>query len=148
MKAVKVFIGFGILCIVVIYIIFGPYLLVRSIGNVIEYHRDIDHVTEISAVVTNIDESVATEGGSEYSIYVSYNHNGSGYSNVYWKTTDSEADFPIGSTVTVKISENNPDKIFKGAFDRYFSLVFPLFFTILGIFAAIVTYFSINNPKQ
>ena len=60
-KLFKAFVGFGILCIVVIYIIFGPYMLVRSINDVIQYHQDKDCVIELPAVVTDIDDSVGSE---------------------------------------------------------------------------------------
>ena len=145
-KLFKTFIGFGILCIVIIYIIFGPYLLIKNIGNVIQYHQDKNSVIEIPAVVTEIKDSVGSEGGTDYHVYVTYNHNKKAYTDVYWRQTGYEDKFPLGSTVTIKISENNPGKIFEGAFDNYFSLFFPLVFTIFGIYAAIATYLSIYNP--
>lgn len=142
----RAFIAFGILCIGTIYVIFGPYMLVKSIGNVIEYHQGRNNVIEIPAVVTNINDSVGSEGGTDYHIYVTYNHDGKAYSNVYWKQTGYEDKYPLGSTVTVKVSENNPGEVFDGAFISYFSLFFPLIFTIFGIFAVVVTYLSIHNP--
>ena len=105
-KLFKAFVGFGILCIVVIYIIFGPYMLVRSINDVIQYHQDKDCVIELPAVVTDIDDSVGSEGGTDYHIYVTYNYDGETYNDVHWRQTGYEDDFPVGSTVTVKISEN------------------------------------------
>ena len=145
-KLFKAFVGFGILCIVVIYIIFGPYMLVRSINDVIQYHQDKDCVIELPAVVTDIDDSVGREGGTDYHIYVTYNYDGETYNDVHWRQTGYEDDFPIGSTVTVKISENHPDEIFQNALFNYIGLFFPLVFTVFGIFAAVATYLSIYNP--
>lgn len=145
-KLFKAFVGFGILCIVVIYIIFGPYMLVRSINDVIQYHQDKDCVIELPAVVTDIDDSVGSEGGTDYHIYVTYNYDGETYNDVHWRQTGYEDDFPIGSTVTVKISENHPDEIFQNALFNYIGLFFPLVFTVFGIFAAVATYLSIYNP--
>ena len=145
-KLFKAFVGLGILCIVVIYIIFGPYLLVRSINDVIQYHQDKDCVIELPAVVTDIEDSVGSEGGTDYHIYVTYNYDGETYNNVHWRQTGYENDFPVGSTVTVKISENHPDEIFHNAIFNYIGLFFPLVFTVFGIFAAVVTYLSMYNP--
>ena len=145
-KLFKAFVGLGILCIVVIYIIFGPYLLVRSINDVIQYHQDKDCVIELPAVVTDIEDSVGSEGGTDYHIYVTYNYNGETYNNVHWRQTGYENDFPVGSTVTVKISENHPYEIFHNAIFNYIGLFFPLVFTVFGIFAAVATYLSIYNP--
>lgn len=142
----KIFVCFGILCIVVIYIIFGPYMLVKRIGEVIECHQDAKCVIEIPATVTYVEDSADSEGGTNYYIYVAYNYEGKDYSNIYWRMTNREDDSPVGTNVTISISENNPDKIFEGP-SHYYSLVFiHLIITGLGLFAAIATYLSIHNP--
>ena len=144
--SVKVFISSGILCIVIIYIIFGPYMLIKRTGDVIEYHQNVKCVIEVPAVVTYIKDSLDGEGGTNYYIYASYSHEGKDYNNVYWRMTNREDMYSIGSSVIVKISENDPGKIFTGAFDNYSLFFFHLIFTLMGIFAAVITYLSVHNP--
>ena len=85
-KIFKTFVGLGILCILVIYIIFGPYLLIKSIGDVVEYHKNKNSVIKLSATVSQIEDSVDSEGGTDYYVYVSYNYNNKHYNDIYWKS--------------------------------------------------------------
>jgi len=142
----KFFIGLGIFFIIVIYIIFGPYALIKGIGNVAEYHRNKDNVIEIPAHVSYIEDSNDGEGGTDYYHYITYTYNDRQYNNVYWKRTGYSNSYAIGSPVTVKISPSKPDEIFRSGLDNYTDPIFPFIFTIMGIFAGVVTFLSIHNP--
>ena len=137
----KFFVGIGISLIFLIYIIFGPVFLVKDIRETYFYLIEMNNTIQVRATVVDIEESSASDGGSEYDIYLSYQYNDESYNNIYWKSVSFEDTYSLNDNVNVEIFKSKPDDIVNTGSANYFGWIFPLFITIIGPLAVIKTFF-------
>lgn len=137
----KFLIALCMIPLVVIYIIFGPVLLVREIQTTSFYLKEADNTTQVEAVVVDIDETSGSDSGTEYDIYVSYLYHDKIYRNVYWKSVSYKTTYSLSETVYVEIFNARPDDIVDVGFTNSFGWAFPLFITIIGPLAVIKTFY-------
>lgn len=135
--AIKIFIGIGLAFTVILYLIFGPILLVSSICDTVFYLSESNNTTQIEATVTLIDETSDVDSGSEYKIYVSYEYDNKSYKDIYWRTVGSKSKYSVGDNVNINVFNSKPSDIKDLGGLNYIGWAFPLLVTVVPIVAII-----------
>ena len=137
---VKFFFAIIIFIFLAIYVVFGPFFLVKAIPDTAFYLTERNNTIQVKATVVDIDESSSSDGGTEYDVYVSYEYNNKTYNGIYWKTVGLEKDYSVNDAVHVEIFKSRPDDIVDAGIANYIGWVFPLLVTIIGPLALIKTF--------
>lgn len=127
------FVGFGLLCVFAIFTIFGPVFLVNSVNEIVFHIKERDNTIQVQAIVTDIQESTDSEGGTNTDVYISYEYDNISYNDIYWKMSGK---YSINETVNVEIYKSKPSKIVDAGFSMYIEWIFPFVMTIVELISA------------
>ena len=94
-----------------------------------EFIEGVGKSVEVAATITNSEMYTENDEGMErdyWHSFVTYEHNGEVYNNVFYERTDSKP--KIGKEVTVKLNSENPDKVLPDGFEFIISIVTSMIF--------------------
>ncbi len=131
------FIGFGFAIIAAIYLFFGPFSLISSAKDTIFYLSERNDTTQVTATVTDIEETSGVDSSIDYDVYVSYVYNNHSYKNIYWRTVGSKNEYSLGEVVDVNIFCSKPNDIVDPGFANYIGWIFPLIVTLCPLLVLI-----------
>ncbi len=88
---------------------FGIFIVFVASHRLHEYNRLDGIAVSVIAEVTSVEESLDSEDGTEYKLYITYAYEGKVCSDIYYDTVSQSG--WLGKTVTVQIDPENPEII-------------------------------------